>query len=240
MRIPGRVHCLFEQSGTFKKEFLRLGFHAEDYDIQDEFNQTDHKIDLFAEIEKAYSGGASIFDTKRYEDLILAFFPCVYFSCLSQMGISFGCQNYKKLSIKEKTEKVLERSKNREYFFSLIVKLFSVVMQKGLRMIVENPYSEQTFLKSNFILPPTIVDTDRTLRGDLFRKPTAYWFVNCTPTCGLTEQRKKAKRVLDQQGGKDGICSTQRSTIHSDYARNFICDFILGKEQKNTQLAFNF
>lgn len=27
------VHCLFEQSGTFKKEFLKLGFKAYDYDI---------------------------------------------------------------------------------------------------------------------------------------------------------------------------------------------------------------
>lgn len=50
-----KVHCLFEQSGTFKQEFLKLGISAEDYDIQNNFNQTDHVVDLFAEIEKAYS-----------------------------------------------------------------------------------------------------------------------------------------------------------------------------------------
>lgn len=44
------VHCLFEQSGTFKKEFLKLGYQAIDYDIQNEFGQTDQIIDLFAEI----------------------------------------------------------------------------------------------------------------------------------------------------------------------------------------------
>jgi hypothetical protein len=49
-----KVHCLFEQSGTFKNEFIKLGIPAEDYDIQNNFNQTDHVIDLFAEIEKAY------------------------------------------------------------------------------------------------------------------------------------------------------------------------------------------
>lgn len=37
-----------------------------------------------------------------------------------------------------------------------------------------------------------------------------------------------------------GICSEERSMIHPDYARNFICDFILGREQKHTQLAFEF
>lgn len=57
MEINGKVHCLFEQSGTFKNEFIKLGIPAEDYDIQNNFGQTDHVIDLFAEIEKAYGGG---------------------------------------------------------------------------------------------------------------------------------------------------------------------------------------
>lgn len=50
-----KAHCLFEQSGTFKNEFIKLGIPAEDYDIQNHFNQTDHVIDLFGEIEKAYT-----------------------------------------------------------------------------------------------------------------------------------------------------------------------------------------
>lgn len=57
MEITGKVHCLFEQSGTFKNEFRKLGYEAEDYDIQDNFGQTDHVCDLFGEIEKAYTGG---------------------------------------------------------------------------------------------------------------------------------------------------------------------------------------
>lgn len=46
-----KVHCLFEQSGTFKNEFIKLGIDAEDYDILDDFGETDHVIDLFSEIE---------------------------------------------------------------------------------------------------------------------------------------------------------------------------------------------
>ena len=45
-----RVHCLFEQSGTFKNEFKKLGYEAFDYDIQNEFNQTDYVVDLFENI----------------------------------------------------------------------------------------------------------------------------------------------------------------------------------------------
>ena len=51
-----KAHCLFEQSGTFKKAFMRLGIDAEDYDILNTFGETDHQIDLFAEIENAYVG----------------------------------------------------------------------------------------------------------------------------------------------------------------------------------------
>ena len=54
-----RVHCLFEQSGTFKNEFKKLGFEAFDYDLLDNFGETDYQIDLFDEIVKGYSGGGT-------------------------------------------------------------------------------------------------------------------------------------------------------------------------------------
>ena len=60
MEISGKVHCFFEQSGTFKQEFLKLGIPAEDYDIQNNFGETDHVMDLFAEIESAYQGGVQL------------------------------------------------------------------------------------------------------------------------------------------------------------------------------------
>lgn len=51
-----KVHCFFEQSGTFKNEFKKLGHEAYDYDILNDFGETDHVIDLFAEIR----GGMTI------------------------------------------------------------------------------------------------------------------------------------------------------------------------------------
>ena len=29
--LKGSVHCFFEQSGTFKNEFIKLGIHAFDF-----------------------------------------------------------------------------------------------------------------------------------------------------------------------------------------------------------------
>lgn len=52
-----KAHCLFEQSGTFKNAFRKYGIETYDYDILNDFGETDYQIDLFAEIEKAYGGG---------------------------------------------------------------------------------------------------------------------------------------------------------------------------------------
>ena len=55
-----KAHCLFEQSGTFKNEFKKLGVDAEDYDILNDFGETDNVVDLFKHIQSAYSGGGGV------------------------------------------------------------------------------------------------------------------------------------------------------------------------------------
>ena len=238
MEIKGKVHCFFEQSGTFKNEFIKLGIPSEDYDIQNNFGQTDHIVDLFKNIEEAYDGKPSLFDEITKDDLVMAFFPCIFFCATSQMAFSFGYTNYRKLTIKEKSDKILERSANREHFFGLCIKMVAIALQNGIRLIMENPWSEQTFLKANFVLTPTMVDKNRMLRGDYFVKPTAYWFLNCKPTYGCSFQNDKEKKtIMSSRGsGQSGLCSEERSMISPDYARNFIFDFIIGKEQINSEL----
>ena len=236
MEIKGKVHCFFEQSGTFKNEFIKLGIPAEDYDIQNNFGETDNLTDLFKAIEDAYEGKPSVFDKIGGGDLILAFFPCIYFCAISQMAFSWGCINYRGLDIKQKTDKILERSANREYFFGLAIKMLCVAKERGIKLIMENPWAEQTFLKSNFILPPSLIDKNRMLRGDYYIKPTAYWFINCEPTHGRSFQKDKEKKTImkAKKGKEAGLCSEERSLISPDYARNFICDFIIGREQKHS------
>lgn len=67
MEIKGKAHLLFEQSVTFKREFIKLGIPAFDYDIQNNFGETDYQIDLFAEIETAYGGGAKYYISAIYK-----------------------------------------------------------------------------------------------------------------------------------------------------------------------------
>lgn len=44
------AHCLFEQSGTFRDEFRKMGIESYDYDIANDYGKTDHIVDLFEEI----------------------------------------------------------------------------------------------------------------------------------------------------------------------------------------------
>lgn len=233
-----KAWCFFEQSGTFKNEFIKLGIPAVDLDIQNNFGQTDYVIDLFEEIEKAYDGQPSIFDGIGKDDLIMAFFPCIYFEAMQANYYRVvGCNNLSFLPTKEKYNTVISRIKNRERYYVLLYKFFGICELKGFRMIFENPSTQPHYLlhPANFI-PYTFIDRDRRRRGDYFKKPTAYWFVNCIPCHGESYQKhKEIKNILKTKpGAEPGICSEERSMISPDYARNFICDFIIGKEQKHT------
>ena len=233
MKRPTKVYCLFEQSGTFKREFIKLGIPSEDYDIQNNFGETDHVIDLFHEIEEAYRGGASVFDDITPDDLIMAFFPCIYFCEKSQWAFTFANPNYRMLTEVQKIEKILERENNRHYFYSILLKLVGVCERRDIRIIIENPYTQPHFLTNNFALPPALIDKDRSRRGDTRKKPTQYFYFNCVPTYGESYQQTPQCKILSHnnlKGGEHaGLCSEERSMISSDYARNFICDFILGE-----------
>lgn len=241
MEITGKVHCFFEQSGTFKNEFIKLGIPAEDYDIQNNFGETDNVIDLFAEIEKGYDNQLSIFDKIGEGDLIMAFFPCIYFCEKSQWGFTYAYNNYSKLKNVEKIERILAREDKRHRFYKLLLKCVAICERRSLRMVIENPYTQPHYLQNNFVIPPSVIDKDRSRRGDIRKKPTQYFFINCLPTNGFTMKqtpKSKLKAHNDLKNGvKAGICSEERSMIHPDYVRNFICDFILGKEQDNTLLT---
>lgn len=248
-----KVHCLFEQSGTFKQEFLKLGISAEDYDIQNNFNQTDHVVDLFAEIEKAYSALAgteqnrtdTLFDTiDPCQDLVLAFFPCIHFCDAKTLIFQGVAIQQKNKSFEQICAENIRYAQEREYFYELLLKLCYIVAKLGIRLIIENPYnwSGMTYLENNFF-KPAVIDKNRMLRGDYFIKPTAYWFFNCKPTNGFTYQNDKVQKTImnSKSAAVPGLCSEERSMISPDYARNFICDFILGIQQEGMlQNEFDF
>ena len=169
----------------------------------------------------------------------MAFFPCIYFTGFTNPRyFTLENNNYKMLNLGEKLDKIIERANNRQTFYLLLIKMVGVCLKRGFRLIFENPYSTEHFLHNNFFKEPSVIDKNRMMRGDYFVKPTGYWYFNCEPTFGFSYQNDKEKKTIikSKSASRAGLCSEDRSLISHDYARNFICDFILGKEQKNTQL----
>lgn len=130
MKINGKVYCFFEQSGTFKNEFIKLGIPAEDYDIQNNFGETDHIIDLFDEIDKSFEGGKSVFDDIHEDDFIIAFYPCIEFSCVAQMWYSLTHKDFKNWENKKIIDYIIRKNRNRSRLFEILIKFCSICLEK--------------------------------------------------------------------------------------------------------------
>lgn len=225
-----KVHCLFEQSGTFKNEFKKLGYDAYDYDIQNEFGETDFQKDLFAEIENGYAGGSSIFDGIAKDDLILAFFPCTRFEAripLEFRGEAYQQKNWddvKKLEYSMKLHNELHRN------YELISKLAFIAITRDLKLVIENPYTQPHYLTTYWCLKPSLIDKDRQLNGDYYKKPTQFWFIGFNPKQNLVFEPidyVEGKVIATVSGENGKSRTTMRSMIHPQYANRFIRQYLI-------------
>lgn len=222
-----KYHCFFEQSGTFKNEFKKLGYEAYDYDILNDFNETDYVIDLFDEIENGYLGLNSIFDKMTSNDTILAFFPCVRFEAQVIMNFKGVNSGYKDWDMQKKLSNCLKLSEELNRNYQLITKLAIICINKNIPLIIENPYSTQHYLHRYWCIEPKIIDMNRSLEGDYYKKPTQYWFINCDPKNNFIFEPLelvKRKKINDEN-------TVNRSMIHPQYANRFIRQYIIDEEE---------
>ena len=233
-----KIHCLFEQSGTFKNEFKKLGYEAFDYDILNNYGQTDYEIDLFNEIVQAYMGGQSIFDDIATDDLIMAFFPCVRFENQIMLFFRGQAAQQKRWTLEQKMTYDMNLLDEVSTMYKYVNYLFIVCLRKGLRLVMENPYSEEHFLRRYWCYLPSIIDRDRRDNGDYYKKPTQYWFLNCEPKNNLLWEvipynaieckdaiRMMGKGDFEKTGAKTK--KEARSMIHPDYANRFIRQYLI-------------
>ena len=225
-----RVHCLFEQSGTFKNEFKKLGYEAYDYDIQNEFGETDYVIDLFAEIEGGYQGKPSIFDNISTDDLILAFFPCTRFEARVPLLFRGEAYQQKLWTDIEKLEYSIQLQNELTELYNLLSKLVIVCERKRLKMVIENPYTQPHYLTTYWCLKPSLIDKDRTMNGDYYKKPTQFWFINCNPKNNLVFEPidyVEQKIIATVKATENTSRKTERSMIHPQYANRFIRQYLI-------------
>ena len=214
---------------------------AYDYDILNDYGETDYQIDLFSEIEDAYDDKASVFDNFKTEDLLIAFFPCVRFE--NQIMLSFRGQKHgmEKWSYKQKMLHCMKLLSEVKRNYDLVNKLFIICIDRHLRLIMENPYSQEHFLRRYWCYSPAIIDKDRRLDGDYTKKPTQYWFLNLNPANNLIFEpleyhdeypkdfiRCMTKKDADRIGAK--TVKQARSMIAPQYANRFIREHILNAD----------
>lgn len=223
---------MFEQSGTFKNELKKLGQVAYDYDILNDFGETNFVIDLYDEINKEYEREReNIFAHIKQGDVILAFFPCIRFEdqiILSFKGKAIQQRNWSKIKKLELDIKLMDELREN---YNVLTKLAIICIRKGIKLMIENPYSEQHFLKRYWAIEPKIIDYDRHANGDYYTKPTQYFFIGFEPYNNLIFDEPIAryeKKKISTTHNK-----VERSVISKDYARRFIRQYLLPPKEMN-------
>lgn len=159
---------------------------------------------------------------------------------LAFRGQQHGMESW---TYKQKMENDMRLMSELKTYYDLVNNLFILCMDRGLRLVMENPYSEEHFLRRYWCYPPAIIDKDRRLNGDYFKKPTQYWFLNVKPKQNLVFEAidyvaiestaeskgdswgKRCKADYEKTGAK--TLKQGRSMIHPQYANRFIRQYIL-------------
>lgn len=173
----------------------------------------------------------------------MAFFPCVRFE--NQIMLSFRGQmkSIMPWSMDKKIEYDMKLMDELHLNYDTVCKMFLICMKRNLKLVMENPYSEEHFLRRYWCYPATIIDKDRRDNGDYYAKPTQYWFVSFEPkmnfllepvTYNHIEQKDAIRKLnASMYSDKFGNVSlkTARSMIHPDYASRFIRQYILDESE---------
>ena len=226
-------HCFFEQSGTFKNEFKKLGYEAYDYDILNDFGETDFQRDLFQDIEDAYTHThtQTAFDNVKEGDQIIAFFPCTRFENQINLWFRGQANGSQKMNVEDKLEYCMKLHDELHRMYCLISKMAIVCLRRKIPLIIENPYAKEHYLQRYWCIRPKVVDDNRRDRGDQYKKPTQYFFINREPSNNLIfeaygnpiENRNIWVKGKDNNEGN----KVKRSLISPLYANRFIREFII-------------
>lgn len=213
-----KVTCLFEQSGTFKHAFERAGHIAIDVDICNKFNETDVITNVFDRLigHNETSADIHFIVDLIHSDLIIAFFPCTWFSNFNTLIWSRKWKNFKYDMFKTEqdiTDYINARRAKYDRAVKCLFKLIEMCKGYEIPLIIENPVSTEIV---KLLGEPSYTDNNRSLHGDNFKKPTAYYCYDCHIEPLDIIPQETNKNVLTENKG------INRSLINPVYADNFV------------------
>ena len=214
-----KVNLLFEQSGTFKHVLREMGNDAKDIDISNAYNETDILTDIFVILDNYISGDTKVVKSEIFNgDLLIAFFPCTYFSQYNDLILSGTWRNYKFMTDNEKSMYMLNRKAMQILYTYRLNALIEICRDKKIPLIIENPVSPYMtkIIENNNI---NYVKHIRNKYGDNMYKPTYYLLFNgaCIENLDLIET--PVTRLVEKIRDKNG--NANRSLMSKDYVRNF-------------------
>ena len=214
-----KINLLFEQSGTFKRSLRESGNDAKDIDISNAYNETDILIDIFDILDGYISGDINVTKSEIFNcDLIIAFFPCTYFSSYNELMLSGKWYNYRFMTDNEKSMYMFNRNAMQILYTYRLNALIEICRDKKIPLIIENPVSPYmtNFIKNNNI---NCVKHIRNKYGDNMYKPTYYLLFNGAYIEDLDLIETPITRVVEKIRDKNG--NANRSLMSKDYVRNF-------------------
>ena len=214
-----KVNLLFEQSGTFKNVLREMGNDAKDIDISNAYNETDILIDIFVILDKYISGDTSVIKSEIFSsDLIIAFFPCTYFSQYNDLMLSGKWHNYRFMTDSEKSMYMFNRKSMQTTYTYRLNALIEICCDKKIPLIIENPVSSymSKFIKNNNI---NYVKHIRNKYGDNMYKPTYYLLFNGAYIENLDLIETPVTRIVEKIRDKNE--NANRSLMSKNYVRNF-------------------
>ena len=207
------IALLFEQSGTFKRVLQSKGHNAKDFDICNDYNQTDYIIDLFDYIDNTNM------ERINKADLVIAFYPCTWFSNQNDLLYSkhfYGFKTWDDEKINKYLDERLAMEKEME------TRLLTLINKIKVPMIIENPNSRRI---CKILKDYKSVLHKRSKYGDYFDKPTRYYLFNGVEIEPLDEIKNDIHmrvKYTSEAKSIQGTRKMKRSMMSPLYVENLI------------------
>ena len=112
----------------------------------------------------------------------MPFFPCIRFENQINLWFRGQASNQKKWDDLKKIEYCTYLEESRFDYYKILNEFVWVCLSRNIKLIIENPYSNEHYLIRYWCFRPGLIDFDRRKRGDYFKKPTMFYFFNCEPS----------------------------------------------------------
>lgn len=159
----------------------------------------------------------------------MAFFPCTRFETKIMLGFRGELNQQKNWSDEKKLKYSMDLHEELNRNYIILSKMVCICIEKGLHMVIENPYTQPHYLTSYWCIKPKIIDKDRTKNGDYMKKPTQFFFIGFEPKQNLVFEpiNYVETRACDRMPGGAHTRQVMRSEIHPQYANRFIRQYLI-------------